>query len=48
MMEGELRVVIEETILTVNVETETVFAPECARLLTDRTDERATTKTVQT
>jgi hypothetical protein len=47
-VEGELGVAIEETLFATNVEAEAISALECARLVADGTDKRATTKTVQT
>ena len=45
-MEGELRVVIEETIFAMYVTAEAVFAPECPGLLADRAGEGTTAKTI--
>ena len=46
VMEGELRVVIEETIFAMYVTAEAVFVPECPRLLADRAGEGTTVKTI--
>ena len=46
VMEGELRVVIKETIFAMYVTAKAVFAPECPRLLADRAGKGTTMKTI--
>lgn len=47
-MEGEVGMRLEDAVLTTYVTTRAVFAPECTRLLADRTGEMATGEAIQT